>query len=66
MAQRRSTFSPALFKIFGTSLLAERLFDLLIKALLVTSVYAIVLSYCRRAIAIFISAVTILWLFGLK
>jgi hypothetical protein len=55
-----------LFKIFGTSLLAERLFDLLIKALLVTSVYAIVLSYCRRAIAIFISAVTILWLYGMK
>lgn len=55
-----------LFKIFGTSLLAERLFDLLIKALLVTSVYAIVLSYCRRAIAIFISVVTILWLYGMK
>lgn len=56
----------ALFRIFGTSLLAERLFDLLIKALLVTSVYAIVSSYCRRSIAIFISAVTILWLFGLS
>jgi hypothetical protein len=55
-----------LFKTFGASLLAERLFDLLIKALLVTTVYAIVLSYCRRAIAIFIAAVTILWLFGLK
>jgi hypothetical protein len=55
-----------LFKVFGASLLAERLFDLLIKALLVTAVYGIVLSYCRRWIAIFISAVTILWLFGLK
>jgi hypothetical protein len=55
-----------LFKIFGTSLLVERLFDLLIKALLVTSVYAIALSYCRRAIAIFISVVTILWLYGMK
>lgn len=55
-----------LFKVFGTSLLAERLFDLFIKALLVTSVYAIVLSYCRRAIAVFISMVTILLLFGQK
>jgi hypothetical protein len=55
-----------LFKIFGTSLLVERLFDLLIKALLVTSIYAIVISQCRRAIAIFISMISILWLFGLK
>jgi hypothetical protein len=55
-----------LFKIFGTSLLAERLFDLLIKALIVTTVYAIVLSYCRRTVAIFISVVTILWLYGMK
>ncbi len=55
-----------LFKIFGKSLLAERLFDLFIKALLLTSVYAIVLSHCRRTIAVFISIVTILWLFGLN
>jgi hypothetical protein len=56
----------SLFKIFGESLLAERGFDLLTKALLVTSVYAIALSQCRRAIAVFISMITILWLFGLK
>jgi hypothetical protein len=53
-----------LFKVFGPSLLVERLFDLLIKALLVASIYAIVSSYCRRSIAIFASVVTIVWLFG--
>jgi hypothetical protein len=55
-----------LFKVFGPSLLVERLFDLLIKALLVTSMYGIVASYCRRSIAGFVSVVTVLWLFGLS
>jgi hypothetical protein len=55
-----------LFKIFGTSLLVERLFDLFIKALLVASVYAIASFHCRRTIAVFISIVTLLWLFGLN
>lgn len=54
-----------LFKIFGASLLVERLFDLLIKALVVTLVYAIALPYSRRSIAIFVSIVTGMWLFGL-
>ena len=54
-----------LFKVFGPSLLVERLFDLLIKALTVTAVYAIALPYTRRAIAIFVSIVTAMWLFGL-
>jgi hypothetical protein len=54
-----------LFKVFGPSLLVERLFDLLIKALTVTAVYAIALSYSRRSIAIFVSIVTAMWLFGL-
>jgi hypothetical protein len=55
-----------LLKIFGPSLLAERLFDLLIKALVVTTVFAIASSYCRRSIALFVSVVTALWLFGLN
>jgi hypothetical protein len=54
-----------LFKIFGASLLVERLFDLLIKATLVTWVYALTFSYCRRTVAIVTSLVTVLWLFGL-
>ncbi|MGB8539691.1 MAG: hypothetical protein WCD57_24920 [Acidobacteriaceae bacterium] len=53
-----------LFKVFGPSLLVERLFDLLLKGLIVTSVYAIALSYTRRSIAIFVSIVTVMWLFG--
>src|ERR1700693_4419667 len=53
-----------LFKLFGNSLLVERLFDLLIKALLVTSVYAIVASVCRRWIAACTALVIILWLIG--
>jgi hypothetical protein len=55
-----------LFKLFGPSLLAERLFDLLIKGLVVTTVYAVASSYCRRSIALFASVVTALWLFGLN
>jgi hypothetical protein len=53
-----------LFKVFGTSLLAERMFDLFFKALTVTAVYAIVSSYCRKSIAIFISIVALMWFFG--
>jgi hypothetical protein len=55
-----------LFKLFGESLLIERLYDLLIKALLVTSVYYIVRSYCRRSIAVCTCLITILWLIGIN
>lgn len=55
-----------LFKAFGASVLAERLFDLSIKALVVTSVFAIVAAHCRKSVAVFISIITILWLFGLN
>lgn len=55
-----------LFKVFGPSVLAERLFDLFIKALVVTSVFAILAACCRKSVAVFISIVTILWLFGLN
>jgi hypothetical protein len=54
-----------LFKIFGESLLVERLFDLFIKAALVTWVYALTSSYCRRTVAVCTSIVAILWFFGL-
>ena len=55
-----------LFKVFGTSLLAERLFDLFFKALVVTTVYGIASSYCRKSIAVFISIVSVMWFFGLN
>jgi hypothetical protein len=54
-----------LFKIFGESLLVERLFDLFIKAALVTWIYALTSSYCRRTVAVCTSIVTVLWFFGL-
>jgi len=55
-----------LFRLFGESILVERLYDLFLKALIVTLVYKIVLSYCRRSIAIGTASVTVLWFFGLK
>jgi hypothetical protein len=55
-----------LFKVFGESLLVERLYDLFVKALVVACVYAIASSYCRRSIAAFTSIVTLLWLIGLN
>jgi hypothetical protein len=55
-----------LFKLFGESLLVERIFDFFMKALVVTSVYAIASSYCRRSIAACTSIITVLWLFGLS
>ena len=54
-----------LFKLFGESILVERLFDLLIKALLVTAVYRIALDYCRQLVAAVTAIVTVLWLIGL-
>jgi hypothetical protein len=54
-----------LFKIFGEVLLVERLFDVLVRALVVTTVYTVASSYCRRPIAAGVSIVTILWPLGL-
>jgi hypothetical protein len=54
-----------LFKIFGEVLLVERLFDVLVRALVVTTVYTIASSYCRPSIAAGVSIATILWLLGL-
>jgi hypothetical protein len=55
-----------LFRMFGESLLVERLFDLFTKALLVTSVYAITSAYCRRPIAACTSLAALLWVFSLN
>jgi hypothetical protein len=55
-----------LFRLFGQFILIERLYDLFIKALIVTSVYAIASAYCRRLIAASTSIVALLWLFGLN
>jgi hypothetical protein len=56
----------ALFKIFGQTILVERLYDLFIKGLLVTAVFAITVSYARRPVAVCTAMVTVLWLFSLS
>jgi Dolichyl-phosphate-mannose-protein mannosyltransferase len=55
-----------LFKLFGQSILVERLYDLVLKALIVTLVYLIVSSYCRGRLAIAAAAITVVWFFGLN
>ena len=55
-----------LFKLFGESLIVERLFDLLVKALVVTSVYAIALCYCRRLVAAWLAILATMWLIALR
>jgi hypothetical protein len=56
----------ALFKIFGQSILVERLYDLFIKGLLVTAVFGIAASYTRRPIAMCTAVATVFWLFSLS
>jgi hypothetical protein len=53
-----------LFQVFGESVLVERLFDLLIKSVLLTLSYALVLSFSRKAVAAVTTGVLLLWLFG--
>jgi hypothetical protein len=55
----------ALFKLFGQSVLVERLYDLFLKALIVSLIYTIAASRCRRSIAVCTAIITLLWLFGL-
>jgi hypothetical protein len=55
-----------LFRVFGQSVLVERLYDLLVKSLLVTAVFAIAASYTRRLVATCTAIVTVLWLFSLS
>jgi hypothetical protein len=55
-----------LFKLLGESVLVERLYDLFLRALIVTLVYAITSSYCRKSISIGTTVVMVLWFFGLS
>jgi hypothetical protein len=55
----------ALYRIFGQSILIERLLDVLLRSLVVTSVYAIASSYLRKPLAVCTVLVTLVWLFGL-
>jgi Dolichyl-phosphate-mannose-protein mannosyltransferase len=55
-----------LFRVFGESLLVERLFDLFAKASVVTCVYAIAAAYCRKSTALYTALIALLWHFGLN
>lgn len=54
-----------LFRLFGQSILVERLFDLFLRALTIATVYTIALQYVRKSIAGFTATATLLWLIGL-
>jgi 4-amino-4-deoxy-L-arabinose transferase-like glycosyltransferase len=55
-----------LFKVFGQSVLVERIYDLLVRATIVTLCYRIANSYCRRSIALVTAAACALLLSYLK
>ena len=55
----------ALFKFFGQSVIVERLYDLFLRALIVSLIYIIASSWCRQSIAIWTTIVSFLWLFGI-
>jgi hypothetical protein len=54
-----------LFRLFGQSVLVERLLDLFFRALLAASVYTVASSYVHRSIAAITSFITLVWLSGL-
>src|ERR1700753_3602324 len=56
----------ALFRIFGPTVFVAFLFDLTLKSLLCASFFVLARHYCDRRIAIFFTALLILWLFTLQ
>src|SRR6185312_9401463 len=54
-----------LFKLFGQTILVERIVDLIFRSLVVAAVYAIASSYFRKSIAVASSLLTLIWLVGL-
>ena len=54
-----------LFKLFGQTILVERIVDLIFRSLVVATVYAIASSYFRKSIALASSLLTLTWLVGL-
>jgi len=53
-----------LFKLFGHTLLIERVFDLLTKSVLLTVIFAIVAAFCRWSVAIGVYCAALLWVFS--
>lgn len=54
------------FKLFGPSVLVERIFDLSVKAGVVTACFAWCAVYCRKSIAIMTALVCWSWLYSLS
>jgi hypothetical protein len=53
-----------LFDLFGRSILVERVYDLALRAAIITATYGITAAYCRRWIAICTTIVCGFWLFS--
>lgn len=53
-----------LFRIFGESILIERVIDLALRAAIVVSVYWVAVQYCRKIVAGAAAGTALLWLFG--
>jgi hypothetical protein len=53
-----------LFDLFGRSILVERIYDLALRAAIITVTYGITAAYCRRWIAICTTVVCGFWLFS--
>jgi len=51
-----------LFDLFGQHVIVERLFDLTVRAGIVTAVYTLLAQHCRTLIVAIISAIAALWL----
>ena len=56
----------SLFKIFGQSVLAERLYDLFLKALIASFVYLIASRYFRKSVANYTTVAIVLLFFALN
>lgn len=53
----------SLFKVFGSWVLVERAFDIVVRALIVTLTYALTAVYCRKWIAATAALLCALWFF---
>jgi hypothetical protein len=56
----------ALFKLFGPSLLVVRFLDLFVEGITVVTMFVVASFYSRRPVAICVTLVTFLWIYGLN
>jgi hypothetical protein len=55
-----------LFKLFGQSILIERVWDIFVKSLLVACAFCVLSFYCHRTVALCGAAAIVFWLIGLQ